>query len=166
MRFWSGEKMDWSVLRAKYRDERQCKECNESKQMQEEHAKPWQCMACTAWKQEDAFLAKHARPQATFHRICKTCEQPQLCSVCKTRKDETKFSAAAWQRARNGGRVCLDCSRKAWGWWRCSVCKVQQAASAFEAWLRSVVLVMVTKSVAPAGSASFPGGASAKRYNG
>ena len=31
--------------------------------------------------------------------------------------------------------MCLDCSRKAWGWWRCSVCKVQQAACAFEAWL-------------------------------
>ena len=31
--------------------------------------------------------------------------------------------------------MCLDCSRKAWDWWRCSVCKVQQAASAFESWL-------------------------------
>ena len=28
LRFWGGEKMDWSALRAKYRDERQCKECN------------------------------------------------------------------------------------------------------------------------------------------
>ena len=27
-RFWGGEKLDWSALRAKYRDERQCKECN------------------------------------------------------------------------------------------------------------------------------------------
>ena len=34
-----------------------------------------------------------------------------------------------------GGRVCLDCSGKAWGWWRCSVCKVRQAACAFESWL-------------------------------
>ena len=92
-------------------------------------------MACTAWKQEDAFKAEHARPQATFYRICKTCEQTHVCSVCKTRKDEKKFSAGAWKRARTGGRVCLDCSRKAWGWWRCSVCKVQQAASAFESWL-------------------------------
>ena len=27
LRFWGGEKMDWRALRAKYRDERQCKEC-------------------------------------------------------------------------------------------------------------------------------------------
>ena len=31
--------------------------------------------------------------------------------------------------------MCLDCSSKAWGWWRCSVCKVKQAACAFESWL-------------------------------
>ena len=80
-------------------------------------------------------MAKHASPQATFYRICKTCEQTQLCSVCNTRKAEQKFAAAAWKRARNGGRVCLDCSGKAWGWWRCSVCNVKQAASAFEGWL-------------------------------
>ena len=158
LRFWGGEKMDWSALRAKYRDERQCKECDEAKpasaftagrwkradaarvckeciRRHAEAQQPWQCMACTAWKQEDAFKAEHARPQATFYRICKTCEQTQVCSVCKTRKDEKKFSAGAWKRARTGGRVCLDCSRKAWGWWRCSVCKVQQAASAFESWL-------------------------------
>ena len=92
-------------------------------------------MACTAWKQEDAVMAKHASPQPTFYRICATCEQSQWCSVCKTRKDEPKFSAAAWQRARNGGRVCLACLGKAWGWWRCTVCKVKQAACAFESWL-------------------------------
>ena len=92
-------------------------------------------MACTAWKQEDAFKTEHARPQATFYRICKTCEQTQVCSVCNTRKDEKKFSVGAWKRARRGGRVCLDCSGKAWGWWRCSVCKVKQAACAFESWL-------------------------------
>ena len=58
-------------------------------------------------------------------------------SAIRARNARTKlfFSAAAWQRARNGGRVCLDCSRKAWGWWRCRVCKVQQAACAFESWL-------------------------------
>eukprot|EP00435_Cladocopium_sp_Y103_P075251 s10_g55.t1 len=158
LRFWSGEDLDWSALRAKYRDERHCKECNESKpasaftagrwkradagrvckeciRRHVEAQQPWQCMACTAWKQEDAFMAKHASPQATFYRICKTCEQTQLCSVCNTRKAESKFSAAAWKRARAGGRVCLDCSGKAWGWWRCSICKVQQAACAFESWL-------------------------------
>ena len=80
-------------------------------------------------------MAKHASPQPTFYRICATCEQSQWCSVCKTRKDEPKFSAAAWQRARNGGRVCLACLGKAWGWWRCTVCKVKQAACAFESWL-------------------------------
>ena len=158
LRFWGGEKMDWSALRAKYRDERQCKECNESKpasaftagrwkradaarvckeciRRHVEAQQPWQCMTCVAWKQEDAFKAKHASPQATFYRICATCEQTQVCSVCNARKDENKFSAAAWKRARTGGRVCLDCSGRAWGWWRCSVCKVKQAACAFEAWL-------------------------------
>ena len=158
LRFWGGEKMDWSALRAKYRDERQCKECNESKpasaftagrwkradaarvckeciRRHVEAQQPWQCMTCAAWKQEDAFKAKHASPQATFYRICATCEQTQVCSVCNARKDENKFSAAAWKRARTGGRVCLDCSGGAWGWWRCSVCKVKQAACAFEAWL-------------------------------
>ena len=150
--------MDWRALRAKYRDERQCKECNEAKpasaftagrwkradaarvckeciRRHVEAQQPWQCMACTAWKQEDAFKAEHARPQATFYRICKTCEQTQVHSVCNTRKDEKKFSAGAWKRARTGGRVCLACSGKAWGLWRCSVCKVKQAACAFESWL-------------------------------
>ena len=150
--------MDWSALRAKYRDERECKECNESKPASaftagrwkrqdaarvckeciRRHAEtqmPWQCMACTAWKQEDAFKAKHASPQATFYRICATCEQTQLCRVCNTRKDEMKFSAAMWKRARNGGRVCLACSEKAWGWSRCSICHVKQAAFAFKPWL-------------------------------
>ena len=148
----------WGALRAKYRDERQCKECNESKpasaftagrwkradaarvckeciRRHVEAQMPWQCMACTAWKQEDAFKAKHASPQATFYRICATCEQTQLCSVCNTRKGEMKFSAAMWKRARNGGRVCLACSEKAWGWSRCSICHVKQAAFAFKPWL-------------------------------
>ena len=158
LRFWAGEEMDWSALRKKYRDEKQCKECNESKptsaftagrwkredaarvckeciRRHVEAQQPWQCMACTAWKQEDAFMAKHAKPQATFHRICKTCEATQVCTVCKVRKDESKFSTAAWKRTRQGSRMCLDCGGKAWGWWRCSMCKVKQAAPAFEAWL-------------------------------
>ena len=46
-----------------------------------------------------------------------------------------KFSAAMWKRARNGGRVCLACSEKAWGWSRCSICHVKQAAFAFKPWL-------------------------------
>ena len=130
LRFWGGEKMDWRALRAKYRDERQCKECNEAKpasaftagrwkradaarvckeciRRHVEAQQPWQCMACTAWKQEDAFKTEHARPQATFYRICKTCEQTQVCSVCNTRKDEKKFSGGAWKRARRGGIECV-----------------------------------------------------------
>ena len=46
-----------------------------------------------------------------------------------------KFPAAMWKRARNGGRVCLACSEKAWGWSRCSICHVKQAAFAFKPWL-------------------------------
>ena len=131
---------------------RVCKECI---RRHVEAQQPWQCMACTAWKQEDAVMAKHASPQATFYRVCTTCEQTQLCSVCNTRKDEHKFSATTWKRARNGGRVCLACSRKAWGWWTCSICQVKQAG-----W-HNIVRIMVT-----AGNAPFPAGASAKRYNG
>ena len=144
--------MDWSALRAKYRDERECKECNESKpasaftagrwkrtdaarvckeciRRHVERQMPWQCMACMAWKQEDAFKAKHASPQATFYRICATCEQTQVCSVCNTRKDEKKYSAGAWRRARTGGRACLDCSGKAWGLWRCSDVEIRSVPS-------------------------------------
>ena len=158
LRFWAGEEMDWSALRKKYRDEKQCQECKESKptsaftagrwkredaarvckeciRRHVEAQQPWQCMACTAWKEEDAFMAKHAKPQATFHRICRTCEATQVCTSCKVRKDESKFSIAAWKRARHGNRVCLDCGGKAWGWWTCSVCKVKAAASAFQSWL-------------------------------
>ena len=176
-------KLDWSALRAKYRDE-----CNESKppssrrvdgnvQMRGESAKecirrhveaqqPWQCMACTAWKQEDAVMAKHVSPQATFYRICATCEQSQWCSVCKTRKDEPKFSAAAWQRARNGGRVCLACLGKAWGWWRCTVCKVKQAAWAFESWLAQHRSCNGDQVCSNFWKRPLPRGSISKRYNG
>ena len=40
-----------------------------------------------------------------------------------------------WKRARNGSRVCLACSGKAWGWLRCSICHVKQGAFPFERWL-------------------------------
>ena len=79
-------------------------------------------------------MAKHASPQATFYRICKTCEQTKVCRGCKARKDKDNFSAAAWERTREGGRLCSDCASKACGWWRCSVCKVKQAAAAFKSW--------------------------------
>ena len=84
---WAREKLDWSALRAKYRDERQCKECNESKPASAftagrwkradaarvckecvschvEAPEPWQCMASTAWKQEDAFMSSWQNMQA------------------------------------------------------------------------------------------------------
>ena len=76
-----------------------------------EAQQPWQCMACTAWKQEDAVMAKHASPQPTFYRICATCEQSQWCSVCKTRKDEPKFSAAAWA---TGTQWRVECVWRVW----------------------------------------------------
>ena len=92
-------------------------------------------MACTAWKQEDAFMAKHASPQTTCYRICQTCEKTQLCSSCDNRKEQNRFSAAVWERPRGGGRVCLDCLSKAWSRWSCSLCKVKQPASAYETWM-------------------------------
>ena len=130
LRFWAGEALDWSALRAKYRDERQCKECNESKpasaftagrwkrtdagrvckeciRRHVEAQQPWQCMACTAWKQEDAFMAKHARPQATFYRICKTCEQTQVCIVSAIRA-RTKRNFLP--RRGNGHATAAECA--------------------------------------------------------
>eukprot|EP00438_Fugacium_kawagutii_P027850 Skav201823 [mRNA] locus=scaffold1071:388890:390242:- [translate_table: standard] len=154
LRLWAGENLDWRALRA----EKQCQKCLESKPASAftagrwkrmdatrvcrecitrhvDACQPWQCMARTAWKQEDAFSARHARPRATFYRVCRTCEKTQLCSSCNARKPEHGFSAAAWARQRNGGRVCLDCSRKAWGRWTCRVCKVKRSASSFATWI-------------------------------
>ena len=112
---------------------RVCKECI---RRHVEAQQPWQCMACTCWKQEDACMAKHAKPHAAFYRICRTCEATQVCTVCTTRKDESKFSTQACEHA-----MAVECvwivqlELGAWGWWRCSECKVKQAAFAFESWL-------------------------------
>ena len=42
-------------------------------------------------------------------------------------------------RRGNGHAMAVECvwivRGEAWGWWRCSVCNVKQAASAFEGWL-------------------------------
>ena len=80
-------------------------------------------------------MAKHASPQSTFYRICQTCEKTQLCSCCNNRKEQNRFSAAVWERPRGGGRVCLDCSSKAWSRWSCSLCAVKQPAFAYETWM-------------------------------
>ena len=53
LRFWGGERLDWSALRAKYRDERECKECSEAKPM-------------------SAFTAGR-RKRADAGRVCKEC---------------------------------------------------------------------------------------------
>ena len=89
LRFWGGEQMDWSFLRAKYRDEKLCNECKEQKpvgaftpgrwkrtdearvcrECMQRHAdalQPWQCMACKAWKEESSFAENYRRPQCTF----------------------------------------------------------------------------------------------------
>eukprot|EP00438_Fugacium_kawagutii_P033265 Skav234611 [mRNA] locus=scaffold1110:370618:372077:- [translate_table: standard] len=150
--------MDWSALRAMYRDEKRCKECNEAKPVaafsvgrwkREDGARvckecvrkhvdahvPWQCMACAAWKQDADFGGKHANPRCTLDRVCKTCEKTQLCTGCKTRKGESSFSAGAWRRSRNGTRLCLECAPKAHGLRRCGICNRQLAVSAFGMWM-------------------------------
>ena len=158
LRHWGGEKMDWQALRAQYREERMCKECHESKPLSAftagrwkrtdaaqvckecvrrhtENGQPWQCMACSSWKEENAFEAKHAKPQATFYRICKTCEETRVCAKCQEWKNETCFSAHAWKRARGGARLCLDCTTKARGLWVCKICCKKQTCAAFQTWL-------------------------------
>ena len=100
-----------------------------------EAQQPWQCMACTVGKQEDAFKTKLARPNTTFPFFCKRCEQTPASIVCKTGKDETMFLDGSWKRARRGSSVCLARSREAWGWWRCRVRKIKQASCALEFWL-------------------------------
>ena len=109
LRFWAGEKLDWSALRAKYREEKQCKECNESKPASAftagrwkrtdaarvckecvsrhvDACEPWQCMACACWKEESAFMKEYARPQCTFYRVCTACEKTKLYALPATRE--------------------------------------------------------------------------------
>eukprot|EP00438_Fugacium_kawagutii_P008899 Skav215707 [mRNA] locus=scaffold2573:242958:252224:+ [translate_table: standard] len=158
LRFWAGEKLDWAALRAKYREEKHCKECNESKpaaaftagrwkrtdaalvckeclQRHVEAGQPWQCMSCARWKDELAFQKTHAGPQATFYRVCNTCARTQMCSACKSRKDKTSFSRCAWKRTRGGVRLCVDCSGKVRSLWTCVVCKGKKERAAFQIWV-------------------------------
>ena len=136
LRFWGGEKMDWSALRAKYRDERECKECNESKpasaftagrwkrqdaarvckeciRRHVETQMPWQCMAMHGLETGRCIQGKTCKP--TSHILSYLCDvrTDTNCVVSAIRaKDEMKFSAAMWKRARNGGRVCLLVRRR------------------------------------------------------
>ena len=157
LRWWSGEKLDWAALRAKYRDERECSDCHESKptsaftagrwkrtdaarvcrECMKRHADrnaPWQCMACNAWKEEKAFPAEYARPQCTFYRVCSTCENTKVCSACGHRKGRDGFSSSAWARARLGARPCLLCASKSRGWWNCNQCQKGKSTSEFQKW--------------------------------
>ena len=157
LRFWGGEKMDWAALRTKYREEKACKECNEAKpasaftagRWKREDAGrvckecirrhtdaqvPWQCMACGSWKEAEAFAARHARPQCTFYRVCRTCEETRLCNGCNARKGKNNFSVGGWKQARDGARLCLECCRKARGRWTCSRCKARETGGMFQKW--------------------------------
>ena len=147
--------MDWSFLRAKYRDEKLCNECKEQKpvgaftpgrwkrtdearvcrECMQRHAdalQPWQCMACKAWKEESSFAENYRRPQCTFYRVCQTCEEAKVCDGCRSRKARDMFSTAMWQRKRAGVRYCLCCARKAHGLWTCSGCGVKKSLKEFE----------------------------------
>ena len=157
LRWWSGEKLDWAALRAKYRDERECSDCRECKpasaftagrwkridaarvckeciKRHVEKKTPWQCMACNAWKEENVFLPEYARPQCTFYRVCRTCESTKVCSGCGRRKARDGFSTSAWGRARRGARLCVVCASKRRGSWTCSQCQRLRSSSAFQKW--------------------------------
>ena len=157
LRWWSGEKLDWAALRAKYRDERECSDCHEGKpgsaftagrwkrtdaarvckECMKRHAErgmPWQCMACNAWKEEKAFPAEYARPQCTFYRVCSTCESTKICAGCGRRKVQDEFSSGAWSRARLGARLCLLCTSKVRGWWTCNQCQKARSTREFQKW--------------------------------
>ena len=110
---------------------RVCKECMKR---HVDRNTPWQCMACNAWKEEKAFPAEYARPQCTFYRVCSTCESTKVCSGCGLRKAAHSFSKAAWQRTRQGARLCLACASKAQGFWTCSQCQTQKRSVAFQQW--------------------------------
>ena len=158
LRHWGGKR--WIGKRSEHNTgrKRMCKECHESKPLSAftagrwkrtdaaqvckecvrrhtENGQPWQCMACSSWKEENAFEAKHAKPQATFYRICKSCEETRVCAKCQEWKNETCFSAHAWKRARGGARLCLDCTTKARGLWVCKICCKKQTCAAFQTWL-------------------------------
>ena len=147
--------MDWAFLRAKYRDEKLCSECKEQKpigaftpgrwkrtdearvcrECMQRHAdalRPWQCMACKAWKEESSLAETHRRPQCTFYRVCQTCEDTKFCDGCASRKAKDKFSTAMWQRKRAGVRYCLCCATKAYGLWTCSGCGLKKRPKEFE----------------------------------
>ena len=157
LRWWSGEKLDWAALRAKYRDERERAECHERKptaaftagrwkrtdaarvckeciKRHVERNAPWQSMACNAWKEEKAFPDEYTRPQCTFYRICSTCESTKLCSQCGLRKARDGFSSGAWRRTRQGRRLCLACACKADGFWTCTNCQKRKRSTAFQVW--------------------------------
>ena len=108
-------------------------------------------------------MQAHSRHFIVFVRRAK---KTQLCSCCNNRKEQNRFSAAVWERPRGGGRVCLDCSSKAWSRWSCSLCKVSNQCSLMRRGWPSIVRLMVIKSATTAADACCPEGSSGKRRNG
>ena len=108
-------------------------------------------------------MQAHSRHFIVFVRRAK---KTQLCIVVAITGKSKIFSAAVWERPRGGGRVCLDCSSKAWSRWSCSLCKVSNQCSLMRRGWPSIVRLMVIKSATTAADACCPEGSSGKRRNG
>ena len=151
LRVWRGEDIDWSKLRAKYREERVCVECREQKPIaaytagqwkrtdpdrvckecvrgHAEANQPWQCNTCKDWKEKDAFAQKYC--------VCATCEQTKRCDGCSVRKGQAEFTADAWRKCTKE-RLCKSCASKHKGFWTCCTCQGRKDIAAFQEWTES-----------------------------
>ena len=152
-----GEPIDWSVLAAKYHEERCCCVCQERKQKAaftvgqwkrhdservcreccQQYAAagtPWQCNVCKCWHAEVNFPEKYRRPQCAYYRVCLTCEVLKPCAKCKERKSEKFFGALAWKARHADRRICRVCAAKERGKWACQSCGERKDRAAFSVW--------------------------------
>ena len=94
---------------------------------------PWQCSQCSIWRAPSEYGREHQRPQATFYRVCITCDAHKQCFICHERKDSTAFAKAAWATRRAARRICKACVR---GCWTCRACRQRLPKANFRNYMR------------------------------
>ena len=117
--------MDWSGLRAKYRDEKLCSECKEQKPVDAFTPGRWKrtddarvCRECrdmpTHCNHGTAWLATPGKKKVRLwrstraHNVCQTCEDAKFCDGCASRKPKGKFPKQCGRRSvRACGTVCV-----------------------------------------------------------
>ena len=146
LRAWRGEQLDWEHLRQKCLEEKTCAECYAAKRKTEfsvgqwkrsdgrrickecvqrhvDAGGPWQCSQCSIWRAPSEYGREHQRPQATFYRVCITCDARKQCFICHESKDSTAFAEAAWATRRAARRICKACGCRVRGCWTCRACR-------------------------------------------